>query len=1026
MNPKDDKPVTAHRHDADAALIPNQEHEPVLRDEDRKPIRVAIEQRDPDMDPQLIWRGKRTGPLEVNAPPIYVQEHVHPKALIEDLKAGKQRETDLFGHFGLTDADREAEVEFYRHTRKWSNRFILGDSLEVMTSLAEREGLRGKVQAIYVDPPYGIRFNSNFQWSTNSREVKDGKPDHLTREPEQVRAFRDTWRDGIHSYLGYLRDRLMAARELLTENGSCFVQIGDENVHRVRALMDEVFGEENFVSEIVYRTTTGKASAALDSTRDFVVWFALDRDKAKLRRLLFQRDVEADKNYRYDFDETGSFGGVGGSPHRLARMNPLTSQSSSSTTLFRYSLCGNLFKPNKGGWKTNLKGMERLDRSSRLTFSGKTMGFVRPASDYSLQAYADIWDDTRQSGFGDDKHYVVQTAPRVIERCLLMTTDPGDLVLDPTAGSGTTAHVAEQWGRRWIAIDTSRVALALARARVMGARYPAYILRDSAEGQARMEKEGWADPRAEERPRYERDLAQGFVCERVPHITLKAIANNPAIDTLWDRHQPAVEAALENLNSCMVNFPCEHLVETGGRKGKALDFTDAGYQEMPSGEEAPRGGFMEWEVPRETGTPMTGEMLKTWQKAAGMLGESTGRGRRKARKSGDVDEIELTSLLDVMNFLSSGEGNPMGTSVFHHFTAGNVLDVERTKNGHPIMPWPLEAQQYHEKFWQARIARQRAIDEAIERKGREDDYEVLHDKPFEDKKKLRVAGPFTVESLSPHRTPVTDEDGELLEEAQDLTAESDAFRTAVLDNLAKSGLHQAGREDRIDFDAMTPWPGTLVTAKATYMQGDETRTAAIFLGPEYGTVARADVVDAATEAADAGCDVLVACGFSFTADATAKTSHGRIRILHARMNSDLHMADLKAGGGNLFAVFGEPDIVLHEADDMLRVEIEGVNVFRPATGEVVTASASEIACWFVDTDYSGDAFFVRQAYFPGAEVPYKSIRAALRTDVDEDAWDSLKRTTSRPFPRPKSGRIAVKVINHLGDEVMQVLRMSHG
>ena len=583
--------------------------------------------------------------------------------------------------------------------------------------------------------------------------------------------------------------------------------------------------------------------------------------------------------------------------------------------------------------------MRRLERANRIHVAKASFQYRRLHSDYPFTTYDNIWSDTGTGSFTDDKVYIVQTPSKLLERCLLMTTDPGDIVLDPTSGSGTTAHVAEHWGRRWIAIDTSRVALALARARVMGAKYPAFLLKDSREGQEQMEKEGWANPRAD--PLYHRDIAQGFVCERVPHITLRAIANNPAIDTLYDRHQPAVEDALAALNAAMraAPPPAPFEVGQGGRKGTKIAFTEDGEAEMPSGEMAPAGGLMEWEVPREA---------------------------------------------------------PGG--------------------------WPADLL---DAFWKARITRQRAIDEAIERKGREDDYEVLHDKPFEEKKKVRVAGPFTVESLSPHRTPVTDEDGELLEEAQDQSAESDAFRTAVLDNLLKAGIHQAGREDRIAFDGMTPWPGELVTAKAIYAEGDDVRTAAIFLGPEYGTVTRPDLVQAATEAADAGCDVLVACGFSFASDAGAMHKLGRIRILHARMNSDLHMAgELKAGGGNLFAVFGEPDIVLHEDGDKLRVEIEGVNVFRPATGEVVTASAGEIACWFVDTDYSGDAFFVRQAYFPGADVPYKSIKSALKADVDAEAWDSLKRTTSRPFPRPKSGRIAVKVINHLGDEVMQVLRVS--
>ena len=522
-------------------------------------------------------------------------------------------------------------------------------------------------------------------------------------------------------------------------------------------------------------------------------------------------------------------------------------------------------------------------------------------------------------------------------------------MLDPTSGSGTTAHVAEHWGRRWIAIDTSRVALALARARVMGAKYPAYLLKDSPEGQERMEKEGWATPRAEPRPRYERDVSMGFVCERVPHITLKAIANNPAIDTLWERHQPAVESALAALNDALRAAPPAKPFEVtqGGRKGTKIAFTEAGETTMPSGEPAPAGGLMEWEVPRDL--------------AAIPAPDAHGK------------------------------------------------HTERTRDAHAA-------------FWAARIARQRAIDEAIERKGREDDYEILHDKPFEDRKKIRVAGPFTVESLSPHRTPVTDETGELIETASP-APEQDAFRDAMLENLEKAGVHQAGREDRIAFDAITTWPGLYVTAKGTYREGDVNRTAGIFLGPEYGTVSRADLVEAATEAADAGCDVLIACAFNFDARALEFRRLGRMTILHARMHPDLHMKDLKAGGGNLFAVFGEPDIRLVEEGGMLRVAVDGIDIFRPSTGEVVTTSPDEITCWFVDTDYSGEAFFVRQAYFPSAEVPYKSIRAALKADVDEEAWDSLKRTTSRPFPKPRGGRIAVKVVNHLGDEVMKVLRV---
>ena len=553
---KSTKTVETLRHeDASRKNIPTAEYQAVMAEDDRNPIRVAYERRNRDLDPQLVWRGKdeqNWSDLVVQAPPLFIQEKVHPKVLIDDLRSvgatdRSPLQTDLFADFnGLPSAD--AQTEFYQHDANWSNRMILGDSLQVMASLAEREGLRGKVQCIYIDPPYGIKFNSNFQWSTTSRDVKDGNAGHITREPEQVKAFRDTWRDGIHSYLTYLRDRLTVARDLLTESGSVFVQIGDENVHRVRALMDEVFGEENFVSEIVYRTTTGKASIALDSTRDFVLWFAKSLDDLKFRRSLFKRAVEQDKNYCYDFREDGVLAPAGDAPNRIARMNPITSQSASSTTLFEYPLEGRQFRPGKGGWKTNLVGMERLRKAKRLTFSGKTMGFIRPFCDFGFQSQADVWDDTRQSGFGDSKVYVVQTAVSVIQRCVLMTTDPGDLVLDPTCGSGTTAYVAEQWGRRWITIDTSRVALALARARVMGARYPYYLLADSRDGQ--IKEAALARKAPSEAPAYN-DIRQGFVYERVPHITLKSIANNAEIDVIYEKFQETLEPLRAELNDAL-------------------------------------------------------------------------------------------------------------------------------------------------------------------------------------------------------------------------------------------------------------------------------------------------------------------------------------------------------------------------------------------------------------------------------------------------------------------------------------------
>src|SRR5262249_40706346 len=443
----------------------------------------------------------------LNAPPLYIKEKVHPKVLIDDLlkQTREQREhevgaqPDLFADFNgiSTGVDK---TEFYRHEQNWSNRMILGDSLQVMASLAEREGLRGKVQCIYIDPPYGIKFNSNFQWSTTSRDVKDGNVEHITREPEQVKAFRDTWRDGIHSYLTYLRDRLTVARDLLADSGSIFVQIGDENVHRVRAVMDEVFGEANFVSLITVVKTTGAGSPAigtnvLAAVNDYLLWYARDMRQIKYRQLYEARSFGEEGSTQYNFIESPDGLAVRPMTHdekqqpkelesgwRIIAHDNLTSQSGAETTQGSIDWQGRSFRPNKGGWKTNSTGAHRLSKATRLLAIGNTLRYRRRFTDFGNIPIHNFWIRFRTSGFSDPKTYVVQTNPGIVERCLLMTTDPGDLVLDPTCGSGTTAYVAEQWGRRWITIDTSRVALALARTRLMAARFSYYILADTPEG----------------------------------------------------------------------------------------------------------------------------------------------------------------------------------------------------------------------------------------------------------------------------------------------------------------------------------------------------------------------------------------------------------------------------------------------------------------------------------------------------------------------------------------------------------------
>lgn len=604
-----------------------------------------------------------------------------------------------------------------------------------------------------------------------------------------------------------------------------------------------------------------------------------------------------------------------------------------------------------------------------------------------------IWNDTGTGSFTDEKVYVVQTSTKVIERCILMTTDPGDLVLDPTCGSGTTAYVAEQWGRRWITIDTSRVAIALARSRLMGARYPYYLLADSPEGQ---EKEGAITRTPPKSAPTHGSIRQGFVYDRVPHITLKSIANNAEIDVIWDRMQPAVEDARAALNAALKGHADPFAVITGGRAGKAIDFTAMGEVTLPSGDTAPADGFMEWEVPRTPGTPWPAKQQSLHMTATTL-----------ARTKPAQAETALAEL------------NKLRGSTF-------TLD---TLPPAPNTPWPAEAEAALAQFWEARISRQREIDASIAAKA---DFEFLYDKPFTDNTKTRVAGPFTVESLSPHRTLAVDWDDELIDtyeasegkrKATEAPRDFTDFAHMILENLKAAGVQQAHKEDRITFTGLKGWPGKWVAAEGTFMEGDAQRRAGVFIGPEFGTVSRPDLVAAAREAGDAGFDVLICCAFNYDAHSSEFDKLGRIQVLKARMNPDLHMGgELKAtGAGNLFVIFGEPDIRITDAGEgMVRVQVYGVDVFKPQTGEVQSEGTDGIALWMLDTDYNEESFFVRHAYFLGANDPYKALKTTLKAEIDEEAWESLYSDTSRPFAKPKSGRIAVKVINHLGDEVMKV------
>jgi adenine-specific DNA-methyltransferase len=820
-HPTEAAPVESYKHDATRVRIPTQEESVKLSGRDKQPVKKRYDY-DPSLDPQLVWASKKEQGEEFSVPtvPIYVQEKIAPEAIIARLKAGisDNAQMMLFGETAETQFHKA--VEFYKHEDNWQNRMILGDSLLVMNSLLEKEGMRGRVQTIYIDPPYGIKFGSNWQVSTRKKDVKDNKLEDFIRQPEQVKAFRDTWELGIHSYLSYLRDRLMIARELLTESGSCFVQISEENVHLVRSIMDEVFGDENFVSQIALkRASVMFTKKYIKSDVYYVVWYGKAVEALKYRQLFMRQSLQEfsdSSGSHLWFENTRTQEPIKANPQqrkdveKFIRDNPdivpfstlgLNAQGTEKQEAFVFK--GTSYYPPKGTqWKSSYNGLKKLAEVNRLIVEGNNVRYKYYFRDYPVSEMGNYWESIGAAG---DKVYVVQTNEEINKRCLLMTTDPGDIVLDPTCGGGTTAFVAEQWGRRWITIDTSRVALALARTRLMTAKFPYYKLKDGSR------------------------LSAGFEYKTVPHVTLRSLAN---------------------------------------------------------------------------------------------------------------DE--------------------------------------------------------------------------------EPDQEILYDQPFENKDIVRVTGPFTVESLSPHR----------ISDAQEMVS-SERFVETVVSNLLKAGVQTGEKSARVEFVNLDILPsGPEVQAVGEYQTDDGLKKVAVSIGPEFGSVDDDFIRDAATVAKRFS-DLLVVAATSFDASAFSEPSQvNGLKVIKVKINPDLSMGDLlkKTGSGNLFMAFGEPEVKVKEVKDGVVVEIVGVDVYDPVKSEIRSSGSGDpehdIATWFIDTNYNGETFFVTHAYFLGADKPYEKLKKALKADIDPEAWDELYSTTSRPFPKPTTGKIAVKVINHYGDEVMKIIDVS--
>jgi adenine-specific DNA-methyltransferase len=915
--------------------------------------------------PWLEWAGKREQNerrlFEVDPVALHIHERVSTQAIIRAL-AREDVQRDLFADPQQPYAEA---VQFYKHDVDWANRLILGDSLQVMASLARRETLAGKVQMIYMDPPYGIKFGSNFQPLISRRDVKDRDQD-LTREPEMVRAYRDTWTLGIHSYLSYLRDRLLVARGLLADSGSIFVQISDENVHRVRSLLDEVFGPANFCGVIGFVKTSSQTSELFAPVFDYLLWYCSDRHRVKFRPIFAEKNVAelVESTYRRVEEPSGMIRYLRKEEledTRLARTagslmcyGDMVSQSGSESTRQPFRFRDRVFEPRSGGWKTSQDGLGRLAGSERLGFSSTTLLYKRYFDDFPLESIANLWTDTQLGGFLRDegKIYVVQTPTKVIERCVLVTTDPGDIVFDPTCGSGTTAYVAEQWGRRWITCETSRVALSLARQRLMTARFPYYQLRAlTAEEVQRNPQSDWlTDPTSQ--------LAgkTTFKCMTVSHITLKSIARNAALDPVLEKHEVILGARLKDLNEALKHASRE---------------------------------------------------LR--QRLASKLADKQRRDGKKAITEADRRRWDLPE------------------ATWHGWEVPFDAD--------PDWPRPLrEALVAYRAAWQAKMDEVNACTAAnAEMEELVDQPEVVHGV-------VRVAGPFTVEGVRPEELSLGADglfDPTPNEPEADAAPKTDgqnlqAYLAQMVGHLRIDGLTFLGNKHR-KFSRLDPLfedaSASLIHAEGAWegSDSDKGNTVAVSFGPQHGPVTALQVEEAIRAAKQY--DEIVMAGFSFDAEAFAvveEQGHPKLRIHLAQIRPDLNEAMhglLKdTPNSELFSVFGQPEIELKESKDEWVCTLKGVDIYNPLDNTVRSSGADKVAAWFLDSDFDGRCFCITQAFFPDQNA-WDKIAKALGSSADPEAFEKLKGTTSLPFHKGKFGRIAVKVIDPRGNEVMAIRKL---
>lgn len=919
--------------------------------------------------PWLEWTGKKEQHKCVVDP---VALNIHERISAQAIISAARREDIQRDIFADPDMDYSKAIQFYKHPMGWSNRLILGDSLSVMASLSKREALAGQIQMIYMDPPYGISYNSNFQPSIMSTNVSSSESD-LTREVEMIRAYRDTWTLGLHTYLSYLRDRFLLCRDLLTNTGSLFVQINDNNEHNVRKLLDEVFGSTNFVAMIPFRKKLMPLGAkTVENMCDYILWFAKDISVIRYKHLFIKsspmqaywRFIETSERLRSKISSTEKLD-IGHDDRLYTTVSQLA-PSFSQNSVYGFEFEGRMFTPPHGQcWVTTNDKMTRLMQARRLQVDGELPRYVLFHDDFPYTKLTNPWMDTAGA---NNKRYVVQTSENVIERCMLMSSDPGDIVLDPTCGSGSTAFVAEKWGRRWITIDISRVSIAIARQRLLTSIFPFYKLRPTNAKDAQENPQGvWlSDPQG---------IFEGgctFDCKSVPRITLKTIAQNPALDPIFEKWGAILEEKLGTINkvlrilskselSASLFAKYNQLIKNTKKKDICLEdyrrlvlppYLKRDYDTVSNDYD----GWYEWEIPNTYDELYPDDLITAIEEYYFIKRKRQDEIDSCINARSDQEELIDQPLIDNRLIRVSGP-----------FTVEGVIPLENSINDSDST--------------------------------NNDTSEALDS--FEDN---------------------------CVNEIDSESQNSESFMEYIINLLKGNGIHLNKDVQYIFNNLEKQCDGTSLHATGSWQIEERERIVALTIGPQYGAMNTLMVEESIRLAARRGFDDLVFAAFSFEGAAQAiiqQDQDPNLRIHLAHISPDVNMGDLlkNTQAKSLFTITGSPRVSIHSStDESYIVKMEGVDIYDPITNSILPTVANKVAAWFLDSDYDGKCFCICQAFFPDKEA-WGKIRKALKDSIKSEEFMKFSGTESIPFKAGKYKTIAVKVIDPRGNEVIRIERL---